>query len=492
MTKKQYNIFQRAKETVDHTTERLNQKLNHISIAYEQLKHQYAILKDHTENLGERATHDPLTGLPNRNLLQDRLKQAIAQSQRYHKTFAVIFIDLDRFKTINDTLGHAVGDQLLKTIAKRLKSTLRDVDTLARLGGDEFLMILNDQTSLENTPRFLKRMLKIIAEPCSINNTLIHITCSIGFSLYPQDSQNPEILIQQADAAMYRAKERGRNKFQFFTDKIQKHIQDRLRMETHLKHALEHQNFLLHYQPRFQVETQMIVSAEALIRWEHPKRGLLLPKQFLSIAEDSGLMIPIGEWVLRTACQQNKQWQMQGFPPINVAVNISDKQFKKNNFVDMVATILTETQLEPQYLELDLKETRTLSHSKDFTNKLQRLKDLGVHLTLDDFGTGFSCLQSLRSLPIDALKIDASFIHELHTVIPAHPSPLAFTLIQLAAQLNFTPIAEGVETETQMKQLKTAHCFEMQGYYFSPPLPVDAFEKLFHKYAKHAHSSVFG
>ncbi|MEA3154265.1 MAG: hypothetical protein QOK44_1854, partial [Betaproteobacteria bacterium] len=374
---------------------------------------QYSIeRKRYQEELEHHANYDALTGLPNRNLLHDRLKQAVFAQRNVHPV-AVVFLDLDHFKIINEGLGHSQGDKLLATIAERLHATVRDGDTVARLGGDEFVLILNDQTKEDVIFRAMQRILGKVSEPMTIGDQELCITCSAGVSIYPQDGADVDTLLKNADAAMYRAKERGRNTFQFYTSEMNALVNERLALEHSLRRALERNELLLHYQPKVELATGRIVGAEALVRWQHPQWGLVFPDRFIPIAEETGLIVPIGEWVLRQACMQNRTWHDAGLAPVTVSVNVSARQFTQENFVNTVRQILSETGFNPRHLEMELTESMVMHDVEAAIAILQGLKSLGVRLSVDDFGTGHSSLSYLRRLPIDTLKIDKSFVNRI-------------------------------------------------------------------------------
>ena len=438
---------------------------------------QYSIERKHyQEQLEHQANYDPLTGLPNRSLLHDRLKRAVF-TQRNAQPIAVVFIDLDNFKFINDSLGHSAGDALLTGVAERLHSIVREGDTVARLGGDEFVLILTEQARGDVVFRALQRILDEVSEPMMIGGQELCITCSAGVSLYPQDGRDVESLLKNADAAMYRAKERGRNNFQFYTAEMNAHAKERFALENDLRRALERDELLLHYQPKIDLATGAIVGAEALVRWQHPEQGLILPDRFISIAEDTGLIVPIGEWVVRTACVQNRAWLQAGLPPIAVSVNLSVRQFHQEGLVKMVERILNETGLAASYLEMELTESMVMHNAEQAIEILAALKKLGVRLSVDDFGTGYSSLNYLRRLPIDTLKIDRSFVQDIDSE-DEEEGILARVIISLGHSLKLKVIAEGVETAEELKFLRACGCDEVQGYYFSRPVAPPAFAQL--------------
>ena len=439
---------------------------------------QYSIeRKRYQEQLEHQANYDVLTGLPNRNLLQDRLKRAVF-AQRNARPIAVVFIDLDHFKFINDSLGHTQGDKLLAIIAERLASIVREGDTVARLGGDEFVLVLNDQNKEDVIFRAMQRVLNKVSEPMTIDGQELYITCSAGVSLYPADAPDVETLLKNADVAMYRAKEHGRNNFQFYTPEMNDLANERLALEHSLRRALERNELLLHYQPKVNLETGMIVGAEALLRWQHPEWGLIAPERFIPIAEETGLIVQIGAWVIRTACNQARLWQDAGLPPVIMSVNLSARQFRQERFVKVVTQILHETGLKPEQLEMELTESMLMHNANAAISILGGLKSLGVRLSLDDFGTGYSSLSYLSRLPIDTLKIDRSFVQHIGDQDECDNGILAQAIISLGHSLNLTVIAEGVETGEQLKFLKAHQCDEVQGFYFCKPTVAGEFAKM--------------
>ena len=432
--------------------------------------------KQYQQQIEHQANYDALTGLPNRSLLYDRLKQAV-YAQRRARAVAVVFIDLDHFKFVNDSLGHSTGDKLLKDMGERLRLGLRDGDTVARLGGDEFVLILNDQTRDDVIFRAMQRINARLSEPFVIDGKELYVTCSAGISLYPQDGTDVETLLKNADAAMYRAKEHGRNNFQFYTSEMNSKVNERLALENSLRRALERKEFVLHYQTKVDVKTGAIVGAEALLRWNHPERGLMLPDLFVPLAEETGLIVQIGEWVLREACTQNQAWREEGLPPVTVSVNVSARQFRQGILVNCVSRILAETGLDPLYLEMELTESMIMHNADAAVATLRQLTALGVQLSVDDFGTGYSSLSYLKNLPIDTLKIDQSFVRDIVAGAPDH-RVLARAIISIGHSLDLKVVAEGVETEAQLEYLRKHGCDEVQGYYFSQPVPPEAFRKL--------------
>src|ERR1700730_1580790 len=422
------------------------------------------------------AQHDVVTNLPNPLRLNDRITQAIALARRQHRPLAVLFLDLDRFKYINDSLGHAVGDQLIQSVSKRLLAGVRGSDTVSRQGGDEFAILLSEITHAEDAAKSAQKILLSLNTPHSVGENDLHINASIGISVYPVDGEDAEILIKNADTAMYHAKERGRNNFQFFKAEMNLKAVERQLLEGYLRRALEREEFSLHYQPKVNLDTGEITGVEALIRWEQPDRGFVPPSQFVPIAEDCGLIVLIGRWVLREACRQARAWQDAGLPFQRISVNVSASEFRDKGFVNSVRTILSETGLEARYLDLELTESVLMQHAESTAAILHGLKTLGVHLAVDDFGTGYSSLSYLRQFPIDVLKIDQSFVHQ----ITANPddSTIVSAIIDMGRNLKQRVIAEGIETQEQLAFLQARHCLEGQGYLFSPPVPAAQFAHL--------------
>ena len=437
--------------------------------------------KNYEEQLAHQANFDTLTGLANRNLLQDRLHHAIAAARREEGTAAAIILDVDNFKVINDSLGHRVGDAMLQKIAARLTATVRESDTVARLGGDEFVLVLNarhgDDAAIEaDITVLVEKVLAAVSQPMQLGDRPLRPTVSIGVSLYPQDGGDADTLLRNADAAMYRAKELGRNRYQFFTADVHERIQRRLELHSSLRLGLERGEFELHYQPQVGLRTGQIVAVEALLRWRHPEKGLIAPAQFIGFAEETGLIIPIGTWVLHEACKQNKAWQEAGLPKVPIAVNMSAKQCEQPDVDEVVREALAASGLEPRYLELEITESISMANPDESVPLMQRLKQTGVTLSIDDFGTGFSNLSYLRRFPVDRLKIDLSFVREITT----DPGSLAISeaIITMSHSLNLQVVAEGVETQGQLDLLGARNCDSIQGFFFSPPVTHEALARL--------------
>jgi len=421
------------------------------------------------EQLVYQATHDPLTGLPNRNLLQDRLGQSLAlEAFRRRNPICVMFLDLDNFKKVNDTLGHTVGDMLLKAVANRLKNCLRGGDTVSRLGGDEYIIVLPNVQEMHDVVTVAKKMINVFVAPFLLMGNEIYVTASIGIALFPTDGDTVDTLLKNADAAMYHAKEQGKNNYQFYSAEMNTRVFERLSLETSLHRAVKQREFLLHYQPRVDLRTGQICGVEALVRWNHPEMGLVSPAKFIPLAEETGLIVPIGEWVLRTACAQNRAWQDAGLPPLRMAVNLSARQFRQENLIAMVGEVLGETGLDPRWLELELTESLVMQQAEKSAAILHELQAMGIEVAIDDFGTGYSSLSYLKRFPIANLKIDQSFIRDM-TRDP-DDATLVKTIITMAHGLGMKTIAEGVETLEQIDFLCRHQCEEMQGYFFSRPV----------------------
>jgi diguanylate cyclase (GGDEF)-like protein len=417
------------------------------------------------------ATHDSLTDLPNRSLFNERLRHALHQGTRYNRGIAVMFIDMDRFKVVNDSLGHGAGDRLLQDCAKRLTECLRESDTVARLGGDEFVVMVENFTAPKDAIAIAQKILTGLARPFFVDGQEFLMSASIGISTFPDDGKDAETLLKNADIAMYRAKDQGRNNYQFYSAQMNKHTFERLAMESSLRRALERDEFLLHYQPKLDLRTGAIAGVEALIRWKHPDWGMVSPAQFIPLAEESGLIVQIGEWVLKTACDQSRAWREQGIPPMRVAVNLSARQFTQKTLVSDVAKTIAQSGLTPDCLELEITESLVMHNPEGAAETLHKLKAMGITLSIDDFGTGYSSLAYLKRFPIDCVKVDRSFIKD----IPAEADDMAITkgIIALGHSLRLKVVAEGVETKEQQDFLRSNDCDEMQGFLFSKPLPAD-------------------
>lgn len=422
------------------------------------------------------AEHDYLTDLPNRLLLTDRITQAISAAKRRGSKLAILFFDIDHFKRVNDTLGHEVGDQLLKVLSKKLQMCIRASDTLSRQGGDEFVVLLPELTDDAVPAEIAQKILFSVKDPISIANHELFITASIGIAVYPDDGDNVDVLTRHADAAMYHAKNSGRNNYQFFTKEMSARVAAQLTMENSLQKAIANNELLLFYQPKVSIKTGKIIGAEALIRWVHPQWGMMMPDRFIKIAEDSGLIRGIGHWVLREACTQNKKWQDSGLPEIPIAINVSVVELHHAHFTQEVTKVLLQTGLQPYHLELEVTESVAIQTEVTVINDLNKLKEMGVRLSVDDFGTGYSSLSYLKLLPVNTIKIDKSFIRDIQ--VDANDAAIVTAIIKMSQSLGLTVIAEGVETQAQLEFLQSHDCDEMQGYLFSRPLPADEFAAL--------------
>jgi diguanylate cyclase (GGDEF)-like protein/PAS domain S-box-containing protein len=423
-----------------------------------------------------QAFHDLLTGLGNRSLFQDHLTLAVAIAQRRKRVVAVLFLDLDHFKLVNDTFGHTFGDELLKAVAERLKNCVRRVDTVARIGGDEFAIVLQDMERQEDAADLARKVVEIVAQPLEINGQRLYVTASIGVSIFPHDGEDAETLLKNADNAMYRAKSEGRNNYQLCTPELRKWVQERLTLESGLHRALERGEFVLHYQPEVDLATYEITGMEALLRWDDPERGLLPPGSFISLAEERGLIVPIGVWVLREACRQAREFQGFGFPNFRVAVNLSARQFRDPNLMNHIDRALAESGLDPQCLELEITESIAMLDVDHSLRVLNAMRMRGITIAIDDFGTGHSSLSYLKRFTIDALKIDRVFISDITT--GDSDQAIVSAIIALAHGLKLRVIAEGVEKEEQLEFLKKSGCEEVQGFLFSYPLPAADFQRL--------------
>ena len=423
------------------------------------------------------AHHDALTGLPNRALLKDRLTQAILQTQRHNPWVSVVFIDLDGFKAINDSLGHTAGDELLKAVANRMVGCVRATDTVVRLGGDEFVILLVDQVeSLEAISAILNKIRMAVAEPVNTEGHALYVTCSVGVATYPNDGRDPETLLMNADAAMYEAKEAGRDNVQFYTAEMNMMVRDKLALQSAMRDGLERSEFVLLYQPQVDLRTGLVFAVEALVRWQHPTQGMLSPIKFIPMAEETGLIVQLGDWVLREACRQNKAWQDAGLPKVNVCVNVSARQFKEKNLISRVVNALAESGMAAKYLELEITESLIMQDVEQAVAMMEELQEMGVKISIDDFGTGYSSLNSLKTFPVARLKIDKSFINNLAS--DDSDKAVASAVISLGQKLNLKVIAEGVETAEQVAFLRANNCDEIQGYFFSRPIEPSALADL--------------
>ncbi|MDP3607705.1 MAG: EAL domain-containing protein [Methylophilus sp.] len=438
--------------------------------------HDVSNAKQMAEKMSYLAEHDFLTDLPNRLLLTDRITQALNAAKRKKSRVAIIYLDIDHFKKINDTLGHEVGDQLLKFLSKKLQNCIRTTDTISRQGGDEFVILLSEIDSPMAPAEIAQKLLNATNDYYQIGTHELKVSASIGISMYPEDGESADMLMRNADAAMYYAKGLGRNNYQFFTKELSTRIADQVALENRLHKAANQNEFVLMYQPKVSLKTGRIVGAEALIRWQHPENGMIAPNVFIPTAEDTGLIKVIGQWVLSEACRQNKAWQNMGLPPIPVAINVSAVELRHTGFLNEVSRVLMQSGLNPQYLELEVTETVAIHGDSEGIADLIALKDMGVRLSIDDFGTGFSSLSYLKRLPIDTIKIDKSFVRDIKT--DANDAAIITAIIKMSHSLNFKVIAEGVETAEQLAFLKDYDCDEMQGFYFSKPLTAEAFSAL--------------
>jgi diguanylate cyclase (GGDEF)-like protein len=430
----------------------------------------------HAQRVEYLAYHDGLTGLPNRSMFSKALSQSISEAHRYDRRLAVAFLDLDRFKQINDTLGHEAGDQLLKEVAERLKGCVRSSDTVARLGGDEFVVLLPELEDEKYAAIVAQKILAAAAKPFSLMGQEFRVTASIGISCYPQDGLDEQTLTKNADIAMYQAKAEGKNNFQFYSEKLNANSLERLTLESSLRHALERNEFRLYYQAKRDIASGRITGMEALLRWEHPDLGIVAPMQFIPVAEETGLIVPIGKWVLKTACLQSISWKRQGLPALSIAVNMTARQFLDEQLLADVASLLTETGMDPHLLEIELNESLLIHNVEKTMRILTGLKGLGVRIAVDDFGTGYSSLAMLQRFPLDTIKIDRSLMRDVFGT--PDDTGLADAIIAMGKSLSLTVVAQGVETKEQAEHLRLHACDELQGFYFKRPLPVDEFTQL--------------
>lgn len=432
--------------------------------------------KQAEEQLNYLAHYDHLTQLPNRTLFFDRLNQALKRARWNKRSVGVMFLDLDRFKTINDTMGHGKGDQVLRGTAERLLASVRDGDTVSRLGGDEFAMLLVDVARKGDISRIAKKILERMNAPFIIEGREHFVTASIGISIFPDDSDSADVLVANADVSMYRAKDLGRNNYQMYSPAMDEGAKERLELENNLRHALELDEFKIHYQPKVDLQTGQITGMEALVRWKPEGSDLIPPVRFIPILEETGLIVPVGEWILRTACKQTKIWHEAGYPNLSVAVNLSGRQFNQDDLVDVVNRALEDTGLSPSHLELELTESILMEYLEKTVSTMRKFSDMGIRISIDDFGTGYSSLGYLNKFPIHTLKIDRSFVSDIGR--DKDSAALTQAIISMAQKLRLTVVAEGVENLKQLQFLQGSKCDEVQGYFFSPPVAAEAFAKL--------------
>ena len=437
------------------------------------------MFKQNEQRLELMAHYDILTNLPNRTLMYDRLTQALRLARRHRFTFAVLLLDIDRFKEVNDTLGHHIGDQLLVEASRRLVNCVRESDTVARMGGDEFLIILPEVTGARSAAQVAQKCLDALSSPFGLDGHDVFVSASIGITLYPTDSKDIHVLVKNADTAMYHAKAQGKNNYKFFTEDINKSTIERFVLESRFRRALEKLEFQLNYQPKINIDSGKITGMEALLRWYHPEQGNINPGLFIPLAEETGLVIQLSKWALKEACRQNKEWQDEGLPPLRISVNLSAKHFHEKDLPDLIVSVLEEAGLDPKYLMIEITESTIIENVEETIHILQKLRKMGIGISVDDFGTGYSSLNYLNRFPIDELKIDKSFIEG---ILKDHDSGKVISaIIALAHNLNLKVVAEGVETEEQFKFLRDGHCNEMQGYYLSRPLSSHDFRRLIEK-----------
>lgn len=465
---------------IRHVEASVERALNHGSLLKEkrlykeQIEH---LLQQRTAEVDWLAYYDTVTQLPNRALFEDRLTQAVAIARAKDESLAVLFIALDQFKKVNDSLGHGPGDSLLREFAERLKSCISKSDTVARFGGDEFALLRTQTDGTKDIIETIGMLSQVLKFSFDLPGHEVYATASVGVSLFPFDGDDSQTLLKNAGAALYKAKKSGGANYQFFTSDMHELASRRLALETNLRRAIQNEEFLIHYQPRVSVDSLAITGVEALVRWQHPQLGLVSPAEFIPLAEDTGLIVPIGEWVLRKACSQSKEWQERGFAPIQMSVNISARQFHERDLSETVIRILDETGLAAKHLDLELTESSIMQNSEFAAGVLDRLKSMGINISIDDFGTGFSSLASLKRLPIDVLKIDKSFVRDVTT--DPDDAALVMAIITLAHNLRLKVIAEGVETAEQLRFLQLLRCDEIQGYFFSRPRAAEDLVALF-------------
>jgi diguanylate cyclase (GGDEF)-like protein/PAS domain S-box-containing protein len=461
----------------DELEQRVSERTTELTAANTQLQREIFERMQAEQRIWHVAHHDALTGLPNRTLLHDRLEQALAQASRDDHRVGVMFIDLDRFKSINDTLGHAVGDELLRQVAERLNGVVRAVDTVSRLGGDEFIVVLRQIAGPDDAVLVAEKIIGALATPLVLQCHQLRVTPSIGISIFPDDGSGALQLMKNADTAMYHAKARGRNTFQFFAPRMSEEATRFFHLEQQLRRALDGNQLLLHFQPVVDMREQAVCGLEALVRWQHPEQGMMSPAEFIPVAEETGMIVPLGEWVLGEALRQNRRWQEAGYLPIPVAVNLSPRQFRQRGLVDNVRRLLADAGQPARLLELEITESSLMQDVDEALDKLRQLSAMGVQLVIDDFGTGYSSLNHLKRFPVHKLKIDQSFVRDLG--VDWDDGAIVSVIVGLAQALNLETVAEGVETTTQFDMLRNYGCNCFQGYYFSRPLPPDQSERLF-------------
>ncbi len=468
-----------------HVEASVERALNHHSLLIEKRRYKEqleSLLQQRTAQVDWLAYYDTVTQLPNRALFEDRLTQAVAIARAKNQSLGVLFISLDQFKKVNDSLGHGPGDSLLKEFAERLKSCISKSDTVARFGSDEFALLRSQISGTKDVIETIGSLSQVLKFSFDLAGHELFATASVGVSLFPLDGDDSHTLLKNAGAALYKAKKSGGANYQFYTADMHELATSRLALETNLRRAITNEEFLVHYQPRVAVDSLAITGVEALVRWQHPQLGLVPPAEFIPLAEDTGLIVPIGEWVLRTACLQGRRWRDEGFAPIQIAVNISGRQFHDQDLSQTVIRILDETGFPPANLELELTESSLMQDAEFASDVLSRLKSMGIKISIDDFGTGFSSLVSLKRLPIDNLKIDRTFVRDATS--DTDDAALVMAIITLAHNLRLKVIAEGVETEEQLKFLQLLRCDEIQGFLFSKPLPAEALASLFDSHAE--------
>jgi diguanylate cyclase (GGDEF)-like protein len=471
-----HSLLESKRRYESQLEEMVEERTHKLATAIASLQEEIAERKRAEEQVNYLSYYDPLTNLPNQELFRAGLTSALTIAQSSHRQLAMILFSIDRFKKFNDTLGHDVGSQLLRSVAERLNACVRDGDVVARFDGDEFSLLLPHVSGAEDAIKIAQRTQEALNAPFELNGHTLYLTASFGVSLYPEDGSDGQLLMQNASVALFRAKQQGGNTLQFYTADMNTKALERMTLENDLRCALEREEFLVYYQPLVSSDSGQITGMEALVRWQHAERGLISPAEFIPLAEDTGLIVPIGKWVLRTACAQNKAWQDAGFVPLHVAVNFSARQFEQSNLSELVAQVLHETGLNPRYLELELTESAVMKNAGLSVGILRELRGMGVHVSIDDFGTGYSSLSYLRQFPINKLKIDQSFVREINT--NESDSQIVRAVIALAHSLKLKVVAEGVETKEQLAFLHLLNCDEMQGYLFSRPVPAQAFEEL--------------